>query len=183
VEWTLAQSPRYESGEYLPAYFEVMDLTNDPRWSDRKLVANSPNFRYFCGVPLRTENEINIGCLFLMDVQAPEVRGCVSSRNVRLLTACAKNIMTHLQTVREAHERRRVTAMVSTSSHDPPCQRPKLTNLFPVNVRSGFDQPERPLSKASAARVNKIRLPCFATPEKSTSCFGYRSCDRRVGRS
>lgn len=67
VEWTLAQEPRIIDGQDVPAHYEVLDMANDPRWSKSQFVSSKPGFRYYCGLPLRTENDINIGALFLLD--------------------------------------------------------------------------------------------------------------------
>lgn len=67
VEWTLAQEPRSVDSQDIPAHYEVLDLTKDPRWKDNQFVTSAPYFRYYCGLPLRTENDINIGALFLLD--------------------------------------------------------------------------------------------------------------------
>ncbi|KAK5128756.1 hypothetical protein LTR85_000089 [Meristemomyces frigidus] len=111
VEWTLAQEPRWVNDELVPAHFEALDLPSDPRWRQKKYIATPPHFRYFCGVPLRTENDINIGCLFVMDTQVPEIRESISVRHVKLLTACATNVMVHLRTVKDAHEKQRAFNM------------------------------------------------------------------------
>ncbi|KAF2165157.1 hypothetical protein M409DRAFT_67433 [Zasmidium cellare ATCC 36951] len=42
-------------------------MVEDPQWRDSRFVCEDPHFRYYCGVPLRTENDINIGALFLLD--------------------------------------------------------------------------------------------------------------------
>ncbi|EOD44976.1 putative sensor histidine kinase response protein [Neofusicoccum parvum UCRNP2] len=50
-----------------PAYFEVLDLTKDDRFSSLPFVAGEPHFRYYVGVPLRTKKGVPIGSLFAMD--------------------------------------------------------------------------------------------------------------------
>jgi len=89
----------------------VLDLLTDPRWKDKDYIKTQPHFRYFCGVPLRTDNCINIGCLFLMDTHPPSIKEVMNVRHVKLLANCATNIMFHLQTVKEAHEKRRAVKM------------------------------------------------------------------------
>ncbi|KAF2763780.1 hypothetical protein EJ03DRAFT_54061 [Teratosphaeria nubilosa] len=46
-----------------------------------------------------------------MDTEVPEIREGMSVRHIRLLTTCANNVMTHLQTVRDAHEKQRAINM------------------------------------------------------------------------
>ncbi|CAK1361858.1 unnamed protein product [Cercospora beticola] len=102
VEWTLAQEPRSVDGQDIPAHYEVLDLTKDPRWKDNQFVTSAPYFRYYCGLPLRTENDINIGALFLLDNRP---------RDSTILYTIAHNIMVHMKTVREAHEKQRAIYM------------------------------------------------------------------------
>src|ERR1700760_4931308 len=65
----MAQDPECVNGEVIPAYFEVLDMSQDPRWCKNNYVATEPYFRYYCGVPLRSDNDINIGCLFVLDTE------------------------------------------------------------------------------------------------------------------
>ncbi|KXL42328.1 MAG: hypothetical protein FE78DRAFT_497147 [Acidomyces sp. 'richmondensis'] len=46
-----------------------------------------------------------------MDTHVPAIREVIGVRHVRLLATCAKNIMVHLLTVKEAHEKRRAIKM------------------------------------------------------------------------
>jgi GAF domain-containing protein len=63
-EHTIAQLP-HENGD--PAYFEVLDLTQDDRFKELPFVTAEPFFKYYCGVPLRTKNGTPIGSLFALD--------------------------------------------------------------------------------------------------------------------
>lgn len=67
MEYTLAQQPEVVDGKEIPAHLEILDLSHHPRWKDCLFVCADPYFRYYCGVPLRTENESNIGALFVLD--------------------------------------------------------------------------------------------------------------------
>lgn len=67
VEYTLAQNPEVVDGQEIPAHLEILDLAKDTRWNESRFVCADPRFRYYCGVPLRTDNDINIGALFLLD--------------------------------------------------------------------------------------------------------------------
>ena len=69
VEWTLAQEPRETNGRLIPAHLEILDMMKDDRWKDSNFVTAEPYFRYYCGLPLRTDNNINIGALFLLDTR------------------------------------------------------------------------------------------------------------------
>lgn len=46
---------------------EVEDLTQDKRFADNPFVTQSPNIRFYAGVPLATEDGINIGSLCVLD--------------------------------------------------------------------------------------------------------------------
>lgn len=67
VEYTLAQKPGVVGGREVPAHLEILDLAADARWNSSRFVCADPHSRYYCGVPLRTDNDINIGVLFLLD--------------------------------------------------------------------------------------------------------------------
>lgn len=66
-EHTIQQLPPQDGG---PAYFEVLDLTKDPRFNTLPFVTGEPHFKYYCGVPLKTKNGIPIGSLFALDDKA-----------------------------------------------------------------------------------------------------------------
>lgn len=72
IEWTLSQDPREERGQHIPAHLEILDMTKDDRWKDSNFVTSQPYFRYYCGLPLRTDNDIKIGALFLLDTRPRE---------------------------------------------------------------------------------------------------------------
>jgi hypothetical protein len=55
-----------------PVHFEVTDLREDARFNNLPFVAGDPYFRYYCGVPLRTKNGVNIGSLFALDDKVRE---------------------------------------------------------------------------------------------------------------
>ena len=103
-EWTLAQAPIYKDGKIIPAHFEVLDMSHHAHFKDNPHVATDPYFRYYCGVPITTENNVNIGCLFVLDTG---LKPAMKLAQLKILTTCARNIMTHLQTVKEAHDKKR----------------------------------------------------------------------------
>ncbi|KAG9735373.1 hypothetical protein KCU73_g10528, partial [Aureobasidium melanogenum] len=49
-----------------PAYFEVCDLAADPRFAQLNIVEDL-KLAYYCGVPIRTDNKIVIGTVFVLD--------------------------------------------------------------------------------------------------------------------
>ncbi len=48
-------------------HFEVPDLTADERFKDKFYVTDSPNLRYYYGVPLKTKEGYNLGALCVLD--------------------------------------------------------------------------------------------------------------------
>ncbi|KAF2492412.1 hypothetical protein BU16DRAFT_492058 [Lophium mytilinum] len=104
-EHTLQTMPTSDGS---PACFEVLDLSQDPRFSQLPFVAGSPHFRYYVGVPIRTKKGVNIGSLFAMDVV---VRKPLGLANKLFLSTIASNIMTHLETLKEKEERLRALNM------------------------------------------------------------------------
>ena len=64
----------------VPAYFEVYDLSKDDPHHDS--VRGEPNFRYYCGVPIRTKQNIAIGTVLALDdrVRDPISPGLVDGK-------------------------------------------------------------------------------------------------------
>ncbi|KAI5235800.1 hypothetical protein E4T43_09030 [Aureobasidium subglaciale] len=76
-----------------PAYFEICDLGADPRFSKLNIVEDL-KLAYYCGVPIRTSNQIVIGTVFILD---DKVREPISLEHVLFLTSMADNVMVHLE--------------------------------------------------------------------------------------
>lgn len=91
-----------------PAYFEVLDLTKDDRFSSLPFVAGEPHFRYYVGVPLRTKKGVPIGSLFAMDDKPREP---INESARKFLTIMASNVMEHLELMKEKEERKRAVNM------------------------------------------------------------------------
>ncbi|KAK4996724.1 hypothetical protein LTR66_003724 [Elasticomyces elasticus] len=90
------------------AHFEVLDMPKDERFQDLPFVQSEPFFKYYCGVPLRTKNGVNIGSLFALD---DKVREPLSSTNLSFLSIMADNVMTHLEASKEKEQRRQALNM------------------------------------------------------------------------
>ncbi|KAF2816038.1 uncharacterized protein BDZ99DRAFT_127452 [Mytilinidion resinicola] len=179
-EHTLQTMPTSDGS---PACFEVLDLSQDPRFSQLPFVAGPPHFRYYVGVPIRTKKGVSIGSLFAMDVVA---RGPLGVANKLFLTTIASNIMTHLETMKEKEERIRALNMNTclavfvdpehqrrrrrTSSGSPPARgahrgstvrRPAADNVSVTSLRNpmGLDQDKRSSPKGSPRPTHSRRKP------------------------
>jgi signal transduction histidine kinase len=81
TQWTISnfgfdieQMPREDSVcQYTimeDQFFEVKDLSADSRFKDKTYVIDEPRFRFYYGLPLKTENGTNIGALCVLDKAA-----------------------------------------------------------------------------------------------------------------
>ncbi|PPJ57233.1 hypothetical protein CBER1_02846 [Cercospora berteroae] len=135
----------YVDGQDIPAHYEVLDLTKDPRWKDNQFVTSAPYFRYYCGLPLRTENEINI-----------------------VLYTIAHNIMVHMKTVREAHEKQRAIYMnMCMADFISPEHRFRSRHM---NPRKHLESPS---GRTDSLRANNDSHPL--TPTISTDDYSHLS--------
>ena len=73
--------------------FEVKDLSQDGRFSDKFNETGDFNFKYYFGVPLKTKKGINIGALCVLDPN-PKF---LSPRKKELLTLLASEIVNRLE--------------------------------------------------------------------------------------
>ncbi|KJX98925.1 hypothetical protein TI39_contig382g00015 [Zymoseptoria brevis] len=82
-------------------------MATEPRWQSI-YTRSERRFRYYLGFPLRTENNINIGALFLLDSHP---RPPMNTRQMKVLHTLANNIVAHMKTVKESHEKQRAIRM------------------------------------------------------------------------
>lgn len=87
----------------------VHDLAADERYGDLPFVANKPNFRFYAGTPLTTENGINIGVLFVLDPN-PRPNGLAEHEKESLGSLAAMS-MDFLRVSRQAAEGRRAARL------------------------------------------------------------------------
>ena len=78
--------------------FEVKDLSADPRFSSLPVVAGKPYYRYYAGVPITTDDGINIGSVAFMDLKSREL----SVEEEKCLGQVAEHVMNLLETNRLA---------------------------------------------------------------------------------
>ena len=71
-------------------------------------VTGPPFVKYYAGVPLTTENGINIGTLFILDIVR---RPVLKTQQKAFLGSIAQIIMRHMEVFREAEERKRIIKM------------------------------------------------------------------------
>lgn len=86
----------------------VSDLSKDGRFNKLPFVTGPPSFKYYAGTPLTTEKGINIGSLFILDTV---VRPQLTTAQQSFLGSIAQIVMDHMETTREAIERRKVMRM------------------------------------------------------------------------
>lgn len=92
--------------------FVIADLAGDSRFADLSVIDGTlASYRFYAGTPITTSHGINIGSFFIFDNQ-PRPEG-LTLRERKCLFETAANIMKHLESKREAVERRRVSLMSS----------------------------------------------------------------------
>jgi len=98
------QMPREESVcQYTimtEAPFEIKELSKDERFKDKSYVINEPRLNYYFGIPLRTDNGLNLGALCVLDTQSKEL----SSEKIELLKIIAAEIINRFKTIRAIQE-------------------------------------------------------------------------------
>ncbi|TDO29179.1 GAF domain-containing sensor histidine kinase [Sediminibacterium goheungense] len=77
-------------------FFEVKDLSADERFKDKFYVKDDPNLRYYFGVPLSTNNGIQLGALCVLDTIGKEI----SPEKVEMLKIIADEIVNRLMVIR-----------------------------------------------------------------------------------
>ena len=84
-------------------------IINDLRSDERSKHLPVTRFKFFAGTPITTiSNGMNIGTMFLFD---DKPRDGLSVAHRKLMCQTASNVMRHLETKREAAERRRLSLM------------------------------------------------------------------------
>ncbi|KAI4761742.1 hypothetical protein E4T52_06042 [Aureobasidium sp. EXF-3400] len=89
------------------AYFEVCDLAADPRFAQLNIVEDL-KLAYYCGVPIRTDNKIVIGTVFVLDDKPREP---LALQHIHFLTSIADNVMSHLENRKQRMDVDRIMKM------------------------------------------------------------------------
>lgn len=76
--------------------FEVQDLSKDERFKDRFYVQDNPKVRYYFGVPLKTNDGLNIGALCVLDYTAKTI----NPEKIELLKIISDEIVNRLTALR-----------------------------------------------------------------------------------
>jgi len=98
------------SDRQAPTYHHLVvnDLSEDERYQKLKFVAGAPDFRFFAGTPLTTENRINLGCLFVLDTKPRDGLGELERDTLGSLSFL---IMDYMKICRQASEGRRAARL------------------------------------------------------------------------
>jgi hypothetical protein len=91
--------------------FCVTDLSKNPLYCDLPYVKGEPNFRFYCGTPLVTQDGLRIGSLFVIDQRSRTPEEGPSEAQINFLGVMAANVMQHLDNQREAEQRKRIMIM------------------------------------------------------------------------
>lgn len=76
--------------------FEVKSLSADERFKDKFYVLDDPNLEYYFGIPLATQDGLNLGALCVLDTSAKTL----SPEKVELLKIVAKEVVNRLTTIK-----------------------------------------------------------------------------------
>ena len=85
--------------------FIVTDLSKGARFNQLPFVTGPHFFKYYAGTPVTTENEINIGNLFIFNVVA---RPVLTAQQQAFLGSIAQVVVDHMEVFRESEERKKV---------------------------------------------------------------------------
>jgi signal transduction histidine kinase len=81
-------------------HFEVEDLSNDLRFTDKHYVNSPLNLRYYFGIPLKTKNGFNMGALCVLDTNFKKL----TPEKIELLKLIANEIVNRLNTIKLLQE-------------------------------------------------------------------------------
>lgn len=77
-------------------YFEVKDLPNHDILKNKNYVKEAPFYKYYLGVPLKTQNGINIGSLCFFDSQTQEL----NEKQIKVLGIIAKEAVAKIESLK-----------------------------------------------------------------------------------
>ncbi|KAJ6114901.1 hypothetical protein N7486_000679 [Penicillium sp. IBT 16267x] len=86
----------------------VNDLSEHDRYKRLPFVENEPNFKFYAGTPLTTNNNINLGCLFVLDANP---RDGLNELEKDTLGSLSMLILDYMKICRQASEGRRAARL------------------------------------------------------------------------
>lgn len=134
-------------------FLVINDLSQEDRFRQLPFVKEAPHARFYAGTPLTTDNNINIGCLFVLD---PQPREGLSDIEKDALVTVAAMVMDYLQVSRQAVEGRRASRLS------------KGLRLFVDGNSSFADNGHLSRSNSSTSGWSSQGSPYFG-PSRSTS--------------
>ncbi|POS84901.1 hypothetical protein EPUL_001122, partial [Erysiphe pulchra] len=138
-----------------PCYI-VCDLAKNPKFANLPFVdGRIASFRFYAGAPIVTSYGISIGTLFIFDNKAREG---LTLEQKKYMHQQAKNVMKHLETKREAAERRRGAHMNQGLARF--LEKASRENDQCVNLISIM---KRPLPEEEEKKINKQNFGAYST--------------------
>jgi two-component sensor histidine kinase len=144
--------------------FVVPDTTQDSRFSDNRLVTGAPHLRFYGGALLKTQEDLPIGTLCVLDYHPRP--GGLTPRQEAALAALARQVMAQLE-LRRALLRRRETEhalnaalaekdlLIQEVHHRVKNSLQMVQNLLSLQARTA-DPVSAEALRAGSARVNTI---------------------------
>ncbi|KAG9513880.1 hypothetical protein KCV07_g8465, partial [Aureobasidium melanogenum] len=121
-----------------PAYFEVCDLAADPRFAQLNIVEDL-KLAYYCGVPIRTNNKIVIGTVFVLDDKPREP---LSLQHIHFLTSIADNLMIYLENRKQRMDVDRIMKMNKSLASFMNSHQDERMQTPPDQESSAVNQPD-----------------------------------------
>lgn len=93
------------------AHYELLvvnDMSEHDRYKRLPFVENEPNFKFYAGTPLTTDNNINLGCLFVLDTKS---RDGLTALERDTLGSLSMLILDYMRICRQASEGRRAARL------------------------------------------------------------------------
>jgi signal transduction histidine kinase/CheY-like chemotaxis protein len=129
----------------------VNDLIESKRYKKLKFIENNPEFRFYAGTPLTTENKINVGCFFVLDTKP---RNGLTTSEKGIMGSLATLVVDYMKTCRQASEGHRAARLSRGLSY------------FVEGSSSFLDGIESPRADSSVSRsatppstMNHISMP------------------------
>ncbi|KAH6719671.1 M3EW, histidine kinase-group I protein [Leptodontidium sp. MPI-SDFR-AT-0119] len=148
--------------------FVVNDLSKDERFSGLPVVDGTmASYRFYAGTPITTMNGVSIGSFFMFD-DRPRPHGLLLQEK-KFIHQQAANVMKHLETKREASERRRV-ALMSTGIAQFLERDSRLADVPTASASASHDYPPEP-----SASMRENRSGSSATGQGNSQSSSGRS--------